>query len=224
MGISADWTLANARAQVRAQSSTISKQTSGVLDKQLNDLFHASLVIVRSTLDKLVDDYYKVVSGTLAFSAASSGLSALTTPLSAAARPYDMRVSKNSLFDTTYKEIPLYNKMEFDARRTVISVSDLGLTGAIGTIYMTTSGTVQIDTYVGNTAPAGCVLTYLRPPTKETTDTNTVDLPDRWVPLAIDHCTQALFRRVGKAAPADVEQRVQTNASVIAQMLNANVD
>ena len=229
MGLSTDWTLANFKAQVRAQTSTISKQTSGIIEKQMNDLVHASIVIVRSTLDKIVDDNYKVVSSALAFAAIGTGVTAglcvLTTALTGVAKPYDLRVSKNSLYDGTLKEIPLFTKLEFDARRTILTTTDLTTTGGIGTLFSTTAGDVQVSVYTGAAAsPTTTLLTYLRPPTKEAIDANTVDLPDRWVPLAIDHCTMAVFRRVSKAPPQDVEARVAANATAIAQMLSLPTD
>jgi hypothetical protein len=219
MGLSADWTLARAKAYIREQTNTLSQQESGITDTQLTDLIHQSICSIRTLLDRIVDDFYRATQ-TITFGAASSGLSTATA-LSTTNRPYDF--NKVSLYDTTYKEIPIYNKQMFDAQRTVQTVASLGTVGAFATIYSISDGTVQILAFVGNAAPAAATLTYIRPISKVTTESATLDIPDRWVPSVLDHCILQVFRRVSKTPPDNIEQRVRADAGHIAQMLSLDI-
>jgi hypothetical protein len=217
--ISADWTLARAKAYIRLQTGSLSQQESQILDTQLTDLVHQSILSMRTLLDRIVEEYYKAIQ-TITFGAASSGLCA-GTPLTGTARPYDLK--KISLYDTTYLEIPIYSKSMFDAMRTVLSTSDLGTTGAIAGIYSISTGTVEIDAYVGNAAPAAASLTYIRPVIKQTDEAYTLDMPDRWMPSVLDHCVLQVFRRLAKSPPENIEKQVRENVGHIASLLNVDM-
>jgi len=218
--LSKDWTLSRAKAYIRMQTGSLSQQESGIIDTQLTDLIHQSLLSMRTLLDVIVEDFYKATQ-TITFSSASSGLCA-GTPLTGTTRPYDLK--KVSLYDTTYKEIPIYSKRTFDAMRTVLTVANLGTTGAIAGIYSISTGTVEIDAYVGNAAPAAATLTYIRPITKQTDDGYTLDMPDRWMPAVLDHCVLQVFRRLSKTPPENVEKQVRDNVGHIAQLLSVNMN
>lgn len=203
-----------------------------MIETQLNDLVHESLLSVRGALDILVDDEYKIVgSDTVVpgtFSTSSSGYTTNTSDPIAAGTIYDMNPSKMSLFGLTQfvGEIPIFTPKKFNALRSVLSTynSDFAVTKGIATVYSTTTGTVIIAVYgypTATTAPTFS-FTYLRQPTRETTDTNTVDLPDRWVPLMIDHCTAQIFKRLTKTVPQDIDARMRADVNNIVQLLNAN--
>jgi hypothetical protein len=217
--LSADWTLARAKAYVRNQTNTLSQQESRIIDTQLTDLVHQSLLSIRTMLDRIVEGSYKATQS-VTFGAASSGLCA-GTPLTGTNRPYDLK--KVSLFDTTYKEIPIYSKAMFDAMRTVQTTTSLGTLGAFAGIYSLSAGTVEIDAFVGNAAPAAATLTYIRPIIKQTDDAYTIDMPDRWVPSALDHCVLQVFRRLAKIPPANVEEQVRLDTEHIAKLLSVDM-
>jgi hypothetical protein len=217
--LSVDWTLGRAKAFIREQTGTLSQQESQIIDTQLTDLIHLSILSIRTLLDRIVEDFYKATQ-TITFGAASSGLCA-GTPLTGTARPYDLK--KVSLYDTTYKEIPIYNKRMFDAMRTVHTTASLTTLGAFAGIYSTAAGAVEIDAYVGNAAPAAATLTYIRPVTKQTGDTATLDLPDRWVPSMLDHCVIQVFRRLAKVPPEEVEKKVRDNVAYISSLLSVDM-
>ena len=232
MGLSNDWSLARVKAQVRAQTSLLSQQESGLIESQLNDLVHESVLSVRGALDILVDDEYRIVGSDTTvpgtFSTSSSGYSDNSSDPIAAGTVYDLNPSKLSLFGVTQYsgEIPIFSKKKFDALRSVLrtNTSDFAVTKGIATIYSTTTGTVVIAVYgypTANTAPTFNFI-YLRQPTRETTDANTIDVPDRWVPLVIDHCTAQIFKRLSKAVPQDIEARLKADVVSIAQMINSN--
>jgi hypothetical protein len=217
--LSADWTLGRAKAYIREQTGSISQQESQILDTQLTDLVHHSILSMRTLLDRIVEDFYKATQ-TITFGAASAGLCA-GTPLTGTSRPYDLK--KISLYDTTYKEIPIYSKRTFDAMRTVLTVANLTTTGAIAGVFSTSAGSVEIDAYVGNAAPAAATLTYIRPILKQTDDTLTVDMPDRWMPSVLDHCILQVFRRLAKVPPDGVEKQVRENVGYISQLLSVDM-
>jgi hypothetical protein len=232
MGLSNDWTLTRVKAQVRAQTSLLSQQESGMIESQLNDLVHESVLSVRGALDILVDDEYRIsannptVPGT--FSTSSSGYCDNSGDPIASGTIYDMNLKNMSLFGVTQYsgEIPIFSKKKFDALRSVLrnNTTDFAVTKGIATVYSTTTGTVIIAVYgypTANTAPTFNFI-YLRQPTRETTDTNTIDLPDRWVPLLIDHCTAQIFKRLSKTVPPDIDARLKADVTNIAQMINTN--
>lgn len=232
MGLSNDWTLGRAMGQVRAQASSLSQQESGMLDSQLKDTFHESLLSVRSVLDILVDDEYRIVGSDTTvpgtFSTSSSGYTDNTGDPIAAGTVYDLNLTKVSLFGLTQfaGEIPFFSKKRFDALRSTLRTynTDFATTKGIATIYSTTTGTVVIAVYgnpTATTAPT-FAFTYLRQPTKEATLTNTVDIPDRWVPLVIDHCTAQVFKKMSKTVPVDIEARMRADVLNISQLLKAN--
>jgi hypothetical protein len=217
--LSADWTLGRAKAYIRLQTGSLNQQESQIIDTQLTDLVHQSLLSIRTLLDRIVEEHYKATQ-TITFGAATNGLCS-GTPLTGTARPYDLK--KISLFDTTYKEIPIYSKRTFDAMRTVLTVANMGTTGAIAGIYSLTAGSVEIDAYVGNAAPAAAELTYIRPIIKQTDDSYTVDIPDRWMPSVLDHCVLQVFRRLAKVPPENVEKQVRDNVGYISQLLSVDM-
>jgi len=231
MGISNDWSLTRVKSQVRAQTSTLSAQESGMIETQLNDLVHESLLSVRGALDILVDDEYRIVGSDTTvpgtFSTSSSGYSSNVSDPIASGTIYDMNTSKMSLFGVTQYtgEIPIFTKKKFDALRSVYGTNtDIATTKGFATVYSTTTGTVIIAVYgnpTANTAPTFNFV-YLRQPTRETTDTNTLDLPDRWIPLMIDHCTAQIFKRLSKTVPQDIDARMRADVNNIAQLIHAN--
>ncbi len=232
MGLSNDWTLSRVKSQIRGQTSTLSAQESGMIETQLNDLVYESLLSVRGALDILVDDEYRIVGSDTTvpgtFSTSSSGYASNVSDPIAIGTIYDLSPSKLSLYGLTQYsgEIPIFTKKKFDALRSVLRTynTDFAVTKGIATVYTTTSGTVVIAIYgypTANTAPTFS-LTYLKQPTRETTDTNTIDLPDRWIPLMIDHCTAQIFKRMGKTVPQDIDARMRTDVISIAQMIKTN--
>jgi hypothetical protein len=228
MGLSNDFTLGRAMAQVRAQTSSLSQQETGILDGQLIDFIHQSLLSVRSALDVLVDSEYKIVGAGGTFSTSSSGYADNSAFPVLQGVIWDLNPSKLSLMGVTQfvGEIPIFTKKKFDALRSVLRTynTDFATTKGIATVYSTTTGTVVIAIYgnpTATTAPT-FLFTYMRQPTRETTLTNTIDIPDRWVPLVIDHCTAQIFKRAGKGTPVDIEARMKADVVNIAKMINAN--
>jgi hypothetical protein len=193
----------------------------------MNDLIHQSLSTIRSILDVLVDDSYRVITNPT-FTTFTSGYSDTTGNNIAAGTIYDL--NKISLFGLTQitGEIPVFDKKNFDARRTVLPTynTDYASGKGIATAY-TVSGAVLVAIFgnpaSGTTAPTAN-LTYLRQPNHETTDSNTVDIPDRWVPLVIDHCTAQIFKRTTKQIPTDIEARIRVDVANISQMLHARIN
>lgn len=223
MGLSKNYTLSRFKSEVRAQTSTLSQQDSGVIELQLNDLTNHAIMNVRNVLDRLVDDQYRVQVAVVVGTSISSGF--VTSDAITAGTLYDFL--KVSLYSTTYKEIPIYTRRQFEAYRTLYTAGASGdlASNCIATLYRNAAGAALFDFYCGTadgSFPGTTTMTYLRRPNRETTEANTVDLPDRWVPLAIDHCVLLLFRRLSKQPPADAEARVNSTAGIIAQMLNIN--
>jgi hypothetical protein len=212
-----------------------------MLDSIFNDLIHQSLLSVRGAIDFLVDDDYRITSSDTTvpgtFSTSSSGYTDNTGDPIAVGTIYDMTPKNLSLRGLTQfvGEIPIFLKDSFDAKRSVLRTynSDFAVTKGIATVYSTTSGTVIIAVYgypTATTAPT-FELTYLRQPTKlqfnagetpATTDAKTVDIPDRWVSLVIDHCSAQIFKRLGKGVPDDIEARMRADVKNVSTMLSSN--
>jgi len=220
VNISNDWTLQRVVQNVRSQSATISAQKKLVIDPQVIDLIHASIVDVRRAYDKLVDKPYEMNSA-VTFTGSTPNFTSDLGTLKTTNGFYSLE--RVSLYDGTLGKIPVVPRDIFDALRGLYASADVGSTAAFGTIYSSGIGAPTCAVYSGAAAISTATLTWIRNVIKVTAKADTVDLPDALVPLAIDVATLKVFSKAGEAPPADVNQRVAANAQMIAGMLGASM-
>jgi hypothetical protein len=117
--------------------------------------------------------------------------------------------TKISLFHATLKEIPIVSIEQFNAIKTLYSTSDISTTTGIATIMAKSNG-LNLALYANSATsfPLSVSMYYPRNPVKVTTDADTLDLPDYLIPITQDVAVMSVFRRLGKAAPTDVNARV----------------
>jgi hypothetical protein len=204
----ANYTLSSFKANVRSASGTLSQQESGIIDLQLIDLIHNSVLMVRAMMGKMINNFYvtrQALSMTISSGAGSVDISTYSIA----------DINGISLFDssatTLLKEIPIVSNAQFNAIKTLYPVASMSLTSAVATIK--SSGTPYANKIYlhGNSALADTEtlhMFYPRNPVKVTADADTIDLPDFLIPIAQDMTTISVFRRLSKAAPMDIENRV----------------
>lgn len=203
------YTLGSFKANVRRASSTLSQQESGLIELQLNDIIHGSVMLVRALMGKLIDKFYitrQSLSMTIASGAGNVDISSYSIA--------DM--TKISLFDssatTLMKEIPVLSNADFNALRTLYSTTDMLAGTAIATIKSTGTGPFVNKLYIHTKSDTADTETlhmfYPRNPIKVVTDIDSIDLPDFLIPIAQDIATVNIFRKTSKTPPAEIESRV----------------
>jgi len=218
--LSVDWTLAKFRANVRSQASILTQiaKKSGrfLLYPQLDDLIHKSIIDVRRALDLVIHDAYRVTSSSLTFSGAKPDYTASLSTLKATPGFYSYDVNIMSLRDGVLGYIPLVPRDLFDEWRDLYASTDIGATAGFATIETDTTGNPSILLYSDiAAAPASCKLTYIRGVKVVTVKTDTLDLPDLWVPLAIDLCTKYVFEKLEQRTPDRVLERIRQGVDTI---------
>jgi hypothetical protein len=195
-------TLKSFRTQVRAATGAIDPQTSSLLDLTLNDLVHQSVMMVRVIGARALDPLYQTQSTAVTEAA---GLVTANT-LDA------IDGSRFTLYDSVDGDIPIVPSEQFYGLRSLYSSSDLA-SAIFAHLRSKTDGAITFEIYRGSseTKDAGSTTTvmYFRAPSKATTDAAMIDLPESYIPIAIDVATVMAFRLLGKVPPTDLERRVK---------------
>jgi hypothetical protein len=218
--ISNDWTLKAFRANVRSQASALTQiaKMGGrlLLHKQLDDIIHRSIVDVRRSLHSLVHVHYRTTSAALTTpTGAKPNYSFSLSALKATPGFYSLDFDTMSLYDDVLQNIPLLPRDLYDDYRDLYVSTDIGTTNAFATIETDAVGIPSLLIYSDIAlAPTTTKLTFLRA-VKKVTPADTVDLPDTWVPLAIDFATKYVFDKFGQQPPADVMARIQAGINNI---------
>ena len=205
-------TLANMKAQVRGQLGAVSEQESGILSIEMNDIIHQAITNLRAILGKLVADFYRTKG-----SISPTG----TTPdfsITVAAKEI-ADVNDVALYNATLKEIPIVSAKKFNALRTLYSASEIGTTHGFATIANTETAlatqsvlTLYIYSNVASqTTLASTEFYYSRFPKKVTTDADTLDLPEIYIPIARDIATVYVEKRLSRTPSADVVNAIKMN-------------
>jgi len=199
------YTLASFKAVVRTQSNSISQQESQLIDLQLNDIIHNSIMLVRTMLGRALDAFYNTeqLLGSITL---TSGYGTITIATYSIAE-----IIKCRLFDPTLKEIPIVSNLKFNALRSLYTNTMIGAVDGFATIaaQAATPNVLKVELFTGATGTVTTLnLYYPRNPVKVTVDTDTVDLPDHLVPIAQDMATFSVYRKLSKTPPADADARV----------------
>ena len=204
-------TLAAFKAQVRSQTGTTSVQASGILEPTLTNIVHSAIKWVRGIAGKLLDVYS--TSTTVTESGNLIDISALNI--------YDYNRMK--LFDATHGEFSFKSSEEFYTLKSLL----LSSAEAFGLFCHVTfiSDKSQIQTYRGNSVGTAGTLTlvYQRNPTKTTTETDKLDLPESYMPIAIAVASRMVFERQGKAVPAEITSLISGFVAGCASQLGTDV-
>jgi len=212
------YTLASFKANVKNLSNALSTQETGIIDNQINDIIHNSVLFMRSLLGRSLDGFYNTTAtlGTLSMTAGYGSVTIASYSIA--------DINRMSLYDPTLKEIPIVSNTQFNSFRTIYtggSGGTIGATGAVATIFNSagTPNVLKLGLFTGSASSSITTveLTYPRNPVKVTTDADSLDLPDHLVPITQDVAVVSIFRKLSKNPPADVESRV---TSFVASQLN----
>lgn len=201
-------TLANFKAQVRGQLGAVSDQESGILNIEMNDLVHQSITSVRTLLGKLLNDFYRTRNTSLTVAGSNPNYTADISALEI----FD--VNDMSLYTSGLGEIPIVSGKKFNAYRSLYTAAEIGTGDGIATVANTTTAAATqsvLTIYIYSNAaaaPTPAELVYSRYPKKVTTDANTLDLPETFIPLARDICTLYVEKRLSRTPSADVVNAV----------------
>ena len=176
-----------------------------MIDAQLEDIIHQSVMMVRSLLGRSIDEYYrrKVTLASISLSSSFGSTSLATYPITD-----PMRIS---IWDPALKEVPVVPQERFSAIRTLYTMST---TQGIATVYQDggASNAFTLAILTGAVSPVTTLqMTYLAAPSKPATDATYIDLPDHVVPMMLDTAVVQVFRKLSKQPPVEVEQRLQAS-------------
>jgi hypothetical protein len=195
-------TLGSFKTQVRAATGAIDPQTSGLLDLTLNDLAHQAVTLVRMIGGKVLDPLYSTQS--TAVTEAAGLVTANTLDM--------VDGSRFTLYDSVDGDIPILDSEQFYGLKSLYSSTDLA-NGIFAHLRTKTDGALTFEIYRGSseTKDAGSTTTvmYFRNPVKATAEATKIDLPEAYMPMAIDVATVMTFRLLGKVPPTDLERRVK---------------
>lgn len=202
-------TLKNFKAQIRSQLGAVSQQESGIIDLEMNDIIHQAITSLRTTLGNIIKDFY-ITKGTIVSSSDMSGSVPNYTVNIATREIAD--IHDINLFHSTFGEIPVLPRAKFLLIKSTYSASDIGTTKAIATIANTetalaTQSVLTIYVYSNASATSAFNNTefwYPRYPKKVVADTDTLDLPELYVPLARDIATIYMEKRLSRTPSGDV--------------------
>ena len=199
INIATQTTLAIMKANVRSQSGTIVSQYSGLIEPQLEDICHLSIQFIRNYLGKFLDQFY---STTVTVTEASNLINISTTDIADANRLL--------LYDATHGKISIISETEFYGFLTLYSTTQLAdaVFASISNI-LDTDNRLSLKTYRGTNKTTPGVLTFVYPRNpKKAADTDKLDLPEAYVPVAVDLATTMVFRKIEHKPPIEVEGRV----------------
>ena len=199
------YTLASVKANVRQQSGTLSVQDSQIIDPQMNDIIHNSVLLVRSIMGRSIDEFYLMNSPLHAITMTNGfGSSSISSISIANLRGITIR-------DSSLGVIPVLSHRDFNHISSLYTPTEMGTKGAIATVETLESSPVvlSIEFYSGANTISNPRLYYSRNPYKITTDTDTIDIPDYLVPIVQDSATVSVFRLLVKTPPVEIENRVK---------------
>lgn len=198
----------------------MSEQESGIIDNEMNNLVHTAIQNTRSVLGKLVDNFYMTRKTDLAFSGTTPDFTASVAAVGIA------DVNAISLYHATLKEIPLVTPRRFDAIRTLYAASDIGTTKGVATIASTDATPNVLTIYLYSNiaaAPSSVTLSYPRNPKKITVDSDTLDIPENFIPIARDICTLYVIKKLERQASPDVVNALTAQLNPYMAQLGLNL-
>lgn len=218
-----NYTLSQMMANVRMASGVLSQQDSGIIDLQLIDLIHNSVLMIRAMMGRLVDGFYVTRQALTMTISSGTGTADIST--------YSIAdINGISLFDssstTLMKEIPIVSSAEFNAHRTLYAQATMPATAAVATIKSSGSPFANKIYLYGNSSLADTEtlhMFYPRNPVKVTTLADTIDLPDLLVPIAQDMTTMTVLRMLKKEIPAELDNRTTTFVNSQIAQLGLNI-
>jgi hypothetical protein len=191
-----------------------------LIEPQLVEIIHASIVDVRTLAGASVDRFYrKEVSVTLTI---SSGLA------TASVAAYDIASIEHcdlyGTFGSTFRKIPILPNDRYLSLRSYYASSDVGTLNAIARIYLV-SGSPDVQTlevFTGATTITSAKFSFLKNPLKVTLAnlTDTMDLPEHLIPTAEDMAAVACYRIAETKPPSDLEQRATGKVSALLSQYN----
>jgi len=205
-------TLAQYKANVRARAKALNEQVSKIPNIILNNLVHDSITAVRTMAGVTVDDDYKTTDELPAVDALVEALRYFYVDVSAINSTGWRNVQA---FATDGREIPLFESSQFYG---LISgykgMSELNqaLFAHVTSAQIDAVGKkLVIEAYYGTdvTKPTNIRLTYRRNPRKITDNALLLDLPEKLMPVAMDHTVVSMFRLKDEKPPMEEESRVR---------------
>jgi hypothetical protein len=194
-------TLGSFKTQVRAATGAIDPQTSGLLDLTLNDLVHQAVVLVRSIGATALDEFY--------WTRWTSGVeTSLVIPVST----LDFSSARQIVvYDSVDGDITIIPSDRFYALQGLYSATDLA-DAIFAHIRTNTDGAISVELFRGTSKTdqaSTLTIMFPRTPTKATLETAKIDLPEAYIPAALDVAEVMTFRLLGKVPPTDLERRVK---------------
>ena len=165
----------------------------------MEDICHLSIQFIRNYLGKFLDQFY---STTVTVTEASNLINISTTDIADANRLL--------LYDATHGKISIISETEFYGFLTLYSTTQLAdaVFASISNI-LDTDNRLSLKTYRGTNKTTPGVLTFVYPRNpKKAADTDKLDLPEAYVPVAVDLATTMVFRKIEHKPPIEVEGRV----------------
>lgn len=213
-------TLATVKANIRSKTGSISTQDSLLIEPQLNDIVHFAIQFVRTLGGKFVDAYYMQKKLDLTFAGTTPDFTASITALNIA----DANAVR--LYHATLKEIPVVTNQMFNALRTVYAATDIGTTRGFATVSLTSATPAVLTVYLfSNIAsfPTNVEISFPRNPVKVTTETDTVDIPEQFIPFVVDTAAKDVFLKLKQQPPADLEARFMSQLNLFTAQYNLKV-
>ncbi len=217
-------TLGNMKAQVRGQLGAVSEQESGIISIEMNDIIHQAITNLRTILGSILNGFYRTKGAvTPTGTTPNYSISVAATEI---ADIHDV-----ALYNPTFGEIPIFNLKKFNAYRTLYSSTDIGTTKAFATIAnsetaLATQSVLTLNIFSGaatSTPLAATEFSYTRYPKKVTSDINTLDIPETYIPLVRDIATVYVEKRLSRTPSADVVNSIKTTIDpLVALGINEN--
>jgi hypothetical protein len=199
------YTLKFVKANIKSKLGNLSNQKLDIFEKQINNLLHGEILKLRALMGKSLDAFYmtKTTLGTITL---TSGFGSTSITAQSIAD-----VNRITLYDPTLKQIPIYDTETFNSIRSTKTTTEMGTTEAIATVLSisavanTAPYVLSMGFYTGASSSLTTVeMYYPRNPIQVTTDIDTLDVPDNYIPIVENMTAITMFTRLKKTPPTEL--------------------
>lgn len=195
----ASFTLKQIKANILTKTGKLSRRDMELIEPQFNNLIYDSILVLRANAGSALDEWYttKRDLGTLTLSSGYGTVSIAVPSIS--------DIGKVRFYDATIGEIPKLSLDDFYAQKRLYSSSEFTTIDAIATILNvsavadTAPWVLNVAIYTGATSPVTTIeMHYPRNPSKTTTETDTLDIPDLYATAIEDMVVKLIFQRLAQ--------------------------